>query len=109
MGSQLDIHLLHQLEQIAKHLQHVHPFGSQPGLRRDHPLADRGNTFAQALDQLLHIPTYRGVMLLPHHQVQIPPGRLVQIIHRRQARRSTRQQLKRTQRLDLLDTAHRFS
>lgn len=106
---QLGVYLLHQVEQITQHLQHVHPFGPQPRLGRHQSLADRRHTLTQPLNPFLHVAAHRGVVLLPHHQIQVAPGRLVQIVHRREARRAARQQLERAQRLDRLDPTHRFS
>ena len=76
--------------------------------RCNQPLTDCRHTLTQPLDPFLHIAPHRVVVLLPHHQVQIPPGRLLQIIHRRQARRSARQQLERAQGFKRLDASYRF-
>lgn len=83
---ELHVHLLHQVEQIAQYLEHVHPFRPQPGLRRLQALADLGHAPAQALDLLLHIPANHRVVLLPHHQIEVAPCGLVEVVHRGQAR-----------------------
>ncbi len=106
--SNLSIHLFQQVEHIADNLEQVHAFRANPILRRFQALSLAGHTLTNTLNPLLHITAHRGVVLLPHYQVQIPTGRLVQIIYRRQARGSARQQLEPAQRLDLFHTAHRL-
>ncbi|MNN88810.1 hypothetical protein D3C81_2065410 [compost metagenome] len=69
VASELRIHLLHYIDQIAQYLQHVDLFRPQPRLGRLQVLTDLGHTAAQPLDLLLHVPAYRRVVLLSHHQV----------------------------------------
>lgn len=45
MRRDLHVHVLDNLDQVAQHLQHVHPIRAQTGLRRDAP--------PDALDALL--------------------------------------------------------
>lgn len=55
MASQLDAHLLHQVEQIAQHLQHVHLLGSQLGLGSNQSLAELRHALAEPLDPFLQL------------------------------------------------------
>lgn len=46
---------------------------------------------------------------MAHHQIEVAPGGLIEVVHGGQARRPTRQQLQRPERLQRRHAAHRFA
>lgn len=95
MGGDLAVHLGDQVDQVTQHLEHVHRFRAQPGLR--------GDAAAGTFDALLQLATHRQVQFLAHDLVEVAAAGQVQVIQRGQACGSARQQLERAKRLDLLD------
>lgn len=85
VAGELHVHLLHHVQQVPQHMQHVHRLRPQPCLGRLHVLTGPGHALAQSLDLLLQVATHRGIQLLPHHQIEVATSGLVQIIHGRES------------------------
>ncbi|MCY1465148.1 hypothetical protein D9M71_832590 [compost metagenome] len=84
------VHLPDQLNQIYQYLQHIHFLRPDPRFRRLQSLAQLSHAAAQPLNALHKICANRGIQLLPHNQIQIASGCLVQVIHAGQAHSSPR-------------------
>lgn len=109
MRRHFPIHSLKRVKYFTHQLKKIYRTRPNPVFGGFIVLTDCRYTLAQSLNALLHVPAHRRVELLTHNHVQIPAVSLVQIVHRRQARRSARHQLERAQRLDLFHNTHRLS
>ncbi|OPB10079.1 hypothetical protein BFW89_03465 [Pseudomonas synxantha] len=54
--------------------QYIHVLRSYPSLRRNSTLGHYRHTCPHTQNSLLPITTYSDVVLLPYHQVEVPPG-----------------------------------